>query len=41
MKRIPFNTTDADIFPRIAKVAKGGTFDGSAQLITLKAAGGS
>ena len=31
MKRIPFNTTDADIFPRIAKVAKGGTFDGSAQ----------
>ena len=30
MKRISFNTTDADIFLRIAKVAKSGTFDGSA-----------
>ena len=29
MKTIPFKATDADIFPRIAQVAKGGTFDGS------------
>lgn len=28
MKRIPYNTSDSDIFPRIAKVAKNGTFDG-------------
>lgn len=28
MKRIPYNTSDSDIFPRIAKVAKSGTFDG-------------
>lgn len=29
MKRIPYNASDSEIFPRIAKVAKNGTFDGT------------
>lgn len=29
MKRIPYNTSDYEIFPRIAKVAKNGTFNGT------------